>query len=95
VIAYASRRLQGSENNYSITQLDTFAVVWAMELFQDPYLANKRFKLITDHRALLKFQNMQTESNCTLQHWSIKLSEYDMEIEYKPGKDLVNADCFL
>jgi hypothetical protein len=91
VIAYASKRLQGSENNYFITQLEALAVVWAMELFQDPYWADKQFKLITDHRALLKFQNMQMESNCTLQHWSMKLSEYDMEIEYKPGKDLVNA----
>jgi hypothetical protein len=93
VIAYASKRLQRSENNYPITQLEALAVVWAMELFRDPYLANKQFKLFTDYRALLKFQNMQTESNRTLQLWSMKLSEYDMEIEYKPGKDLVNVDC--
>jgi hypothetical protein len=71
VIVYASRRLQGSENNYPITQLEALAVVWAVELFRDPYLADKQFKLITDHRALLKFQNMQTESNCTLQRWSM------------------------
>jgi hypothetical protein len=90
VIAYASRRFQGLENNYPITQLEALAVVWAVELFWDPYLADKQFKLITDHRALLKFQNMQTESNRTLQRWSMKLSEHDM-LKRMEEEDVLNA----
>ena len=93
VVAYASRRLNPAESNYDITQLEALAVVWAVELFRDPYLGCKKFKLITDHRALLKIQNMPGENNRALQRWSLKLQEYDMDIEYKPGATLHNADC--
>ena len=93
VIAYASKKTSDTEKRYGITQLEAAAVVWAVNLFRDPYLYGRRFRLVTDHKALLKLQTMSPENNRTLERWSMKLTEFDMEIVHRAGRNLVQADC--
>jgi hypothetical protein len=91
VVAYASRSLTKGEKGYGITQLEALAVVWAVNQFK-VYLQDHKFTLITDHRALVKFKELK-DTNPLLERWSIKLSPYDYDVEYRPGKDHHNADC--
>ena len=49
-IAYASRSLDHSERNYSITELETLAVVWAARYFR-PYLLGHHTIVYTDNSA--------------------------------------------
>ena len=50
-IAFASRALSPSERNYSITELETLAVVWALSHFHY-YRYNQCVTVYTDHSAV-------------------------------------------
>jgi RNase H-like domain found in reverse transcriptase len=50
VITYASRSLNPAEKNYSVTDQECLAVVWAIKHFQH-YLGLKPFTIITNHSA--------------------------------------------
>src|SRR3984957_16312710 len=94
VIAYASRTLNPAEKNYTITELECLAIVWAVKYFRH-YLYGSKFTIVTDHTALKWLLNSTSESmNKRLERWKITLSEYDFEIIYKKEKLHSNADAF-
>lgn len=90
-IAYASRTLNNAERNYSTTQQELLAIVWAVKQFR-PYLWGRHFKVITDHRPL-KWLISLKDPDSRLTRWTIKLSEYDFEVIHRPGKNNQNADA--
>src|SRR5436190_3909218 len=92
-IAYASRTLNEHEINYSTTEKELLAIVWAVKYFR-PYVYGRKFKIITDHRPLTWLMSLK-DPNSKLMRWRIKLEEYDFEIVYKEGKLNTNADALL
>lgn len=90
-IAYASRTLNKAESNYSTSEKELLAIVWAVKHFR-PYLYGRHFKILTDHRPLRWLFNVR-EVGSRLMRWRLKLEEYDYEIIYKAGKTNVNADA--
>jgi RNase H-like domain found in reverse transcriptase/Reverse transcriptase (RNA-dependent DNA polymerase)/Aspartyl protease/Zinc knuckle len=90
VIAYASRTLAPAEKNYSVTEKECLAVVWAVTYFRQ-YLHGSHFNLITDHSALkslFAYKMPQTR----LARWIAILQEYTFTTIYKPGKNHSNVD---
>jgi len=71
-IAYASRQLNTAEQNYTFSEQEMLAVVWATRYFRC-YLYGKRFLVRTDHAALTYLQKF-ADHNSRLLRWSLKLS---------------------
>lgn len=90
-IAYASRTLNDSEQNYSVIEKELLAIVWATKYFR-PYLFGRKFNVICDHKPLQWLFSLK-DPNSKLLRWRIKLEEFDYKITYKKGKLNTNADA--
>nr|CAH7755991.1 unnamed protein product [Callosobruchus chinensis] len=89
-IAYTSRTLNDSEINYSTTEKELLAVVWAVKYFR-PYIYGRKFTIVTDHKPLQWLFSVKDPSSKLLR-WRLKLEEHDFDIVYKKGTLNKNAD---
>lgn len=88
-VAYASRTLNRTEENYSTTEKEFLAMYWAVTHFEH-YLWGRKFKLITDHQPLTY---SLTNTNKRIFRGKLELEGYDYELIYKPGINNVVADA--
>ena len=90
VIAYAARALSKAERNYSTTRKELLALVWGAEHFET-YLYGRRFLARTDHSALQWLKNFKNPRG-QVARWLERLSDFDFEVEHRPGQLHGNAD---
>ena len=88
LIAYASRRLQKHEKNYSAFLLEKAAALFGIDHFSH-LLRGRKFSLFTDHKPLTGLSKIHTKTLNRLQQAFI---DFDFEIKYVPGKDNSVAD---
>jgi ribonuclease HI len=91
VVAYASRQLKKHEENYPTHDLELAAVVHALKICRH-YLIGNRCELFSDHKSL-KYFFTQIELNMRQRRWLELIKDYDVEINYHPGKANVVADA--
>lgn len=89
-IEYASRLLTSAERNYSTTEREALAVVWALGKFRG-YVECAKIIVRTDHQPLRWLMSQRSPSG-RLARWALTLQEYDLNIEYTPGRSNVIAD---
>ena len=90
VIHYASMTMNGAQRNYTTTEKELLAVVFALEKFRS-YLLGTKVIVYTDHSAL-KYLLSKKEAKPRLIRWILLLSEFDIEIKDKIGAENVVAD---
>ncbi|KAM2983177.1 hypothetical protein FF2_009137 [Malus domestica] len=90
VIYYASRTLNDAQLNYSTTEKELLAVVFALDKFRS-YLLGTKVIIYTDHAAL-KYLLTKKEAKPRLIRWMLLLQEFDIEIQDKKGSENVVAD---
>src|SRR3954465_6542004 len=91
VIAYGSRQLKPHEVNYPTHDLELAAVVFALKGWRH-FLYGARCELYTDHKSL-KYFFTQKELNMRQKRWLELIKDYDLTINYTPGKANVVADA--
>lgn len=90
-VAFASRKLSVSERHYPVHQLEFLALKWAVvDKFHD-YLYGLRFTVRTDNNPLT-YVLTSAKLNACGHRWLAALSVYDFSIQYRPGRENVDAD---
>ncbi|KAI0497296.1 hypothetical protein KFK09_020519 [Dendrobium nobile] len=91
VITYASRQLKNHERNYPTHDLELAAVVFSLKIWRH-YLYGVRCEVFTDHQSL-KYIFTQKELNLRQRRWLELIKDYELDIQYHPGKANVVADA--
>ena len=93
-IEFISRTLSPAERNYAQIDKEALAIVWAIKRLH-MYLYMRRFKLVTDHRALVRIFGDKPIPEMTagrITRWALFMMNYQYDIEYRNTKDHSNAD---
>jgi hypothetical protein len=91
VVSYASHQLRKYEENYPTHDLELAAVVYALKIWRH-YLIGHRCEIYSDHKSL-KYIFMQNDLNLRQLRWLELIKDYDLGINYYPGKANVVADA--
>ena len=89
-IYYASKTLDCAQENYTTTEKELLAVVYAFDKFRS-YLVLSKTIVYTDHAAL-RYLFAKKDAKPRLIRWILLLSEFDIEIRDKKGAENVAAD---
>ena len=89
VVAYASQQLKPHERNYPTHDLELAAIVFSLKIWRH-YLYGEKCYVYTDHKSL-KYLLSQKELNLRQRRWLELLKDYDLIIDYHPGK----AKCLI
>ena len=90
-IAYASRLLNKPERNYSVTDREALAVVWALRHFRVLILGYK-IHVLTDHYAVTEIFK-GTNLTDKFARWQLTVNTFNPSFSYLPGKLNTVADA--
>ena len=90
VVAFASRTLNPTEVNYSITKREMLAAIYALKQFRQ-YILGVHFTLRTDHEPLRYLQSLK-DPPAQMGRWLDRLQDYTFTVKHRPGSHHGNAD---
>jgi hypothetical protein len=89
-VYYASRTLDNAQQNYTTTEKEMLAVVFAFDKFR-PYLLGTKVIVHTDHAAL-RYLFDKKDVKLRLIRWILLLQEFDFDVKDRRGCENVVAD---
>ena len=90
IIAVASRTFNKTEQNWSTTEREAYAIKWGISKF-DYFLRNRPFVIFTDHRSLT-YLDQREFNNAKIRRWQDEISSYRFILEYVEGETNIWAD---
>ena len=90
-VGYGGKSLNQNQKNYSVSEIEMLGIMEGIRHFH-PFLANKRFKVVTDHASLKYIESLKMQTGRLLR-WALFLMAYDFEVVFQSGKSNVVADA--
>ena len=90
MIYYASKTLDSAQANYTTTEKEFLAVVFALEKFRS-YIVGSPLTIFTNHTAL-KYMLSKRDTKPRLTRWILLCQEFNLPIKDKKGVENVVAD---
>ena len=92
-VAFGSKTLTSCERRYANIERELLAIVWGAQKFHT-YVYGRRVIVETDHKPLESiFRKPLNDAPPRLQRMLLKLTKYDLDVRYVPGKQQVISDC--
>ena len=92
-IAYASRSLNKSKQNYAQIEKEMAAIVFGATKFHEYLYAKGPIHMESDHRRLESlFKKALSQTPPRIQRMMLKVQKYDLHVKYKKGTELYIAD---
>ena len=88
-VAYASKALNQTQQNYAQIEKELLAVLFACKRFHQ-YIYGKKALVESDHKPLEAiFQKPLSQAPPRLQKMLMQLQEYDLDLRYKKGTEMI------
>ncbi len=88
-IFYGSKKLDSKQSLWCTRMLEAWAIVYFTDYFR-VFLISKKFIIRTDHSSLQWM--LKTKKPEKMTRWAARLSEFEFEIHFRPGK-MNNSDA--
>ena len=91
-VAFASKSLTPTETNYANIEREMLSVVFGLEHFHC-FIYGKPVVVHSDHKPLQYISVKQlSQAPPRLQRMLLRIQQYEIEIKYRPGKEMTYAD---
>ena len=91
LIAYASQKLNRTQEAWAVIEREAYAVVWALNKYRE-IVFGAEITVFVDHNPLT-YLCQSAPKSAKLTRWLLALQEFRVKISYKRGEDNKVADC--
>ena len=91
-VAFASRTLTATEQRYAQIEKECLTIVFACEKFAQYISRRDNVTVESDHKPLQSIFKSLLHAQCRLQRMMLRLQRYNIDVTYKPGKQMYVAD---
>ena len=89
-VAYISRKMNSAERNYPVQEQELLALIYALKKWRH-YVSGTTIRAYTDHQSLVLWHTFKNLAGRKAR-WVLELSQYNVELVYKPGLENIVAD---
>ena len=91
-VAFASCKLNYTQQNWATIEKEAYAAIWALQKFRHWLFGSSSIDIYYDHNPL-EYLTMGSPRSAKLMRWLLALQEFNVCFKYRPGRLNYIPDC--